>query len=44
MIFIIATVILMVTVSIDVLFFGRFLLGVSIGNFYVFARLYVHVW
>lgn len=42
-IFIIATVILMMTTSIDVLFFGRFLLGVGIGNFFVFAQLYVQV-
>lgn len=43
-IFITATVILMVAVSTDVLFLGRFLLGVGIGDFYVFVQLYVQVW
>lgn len=43
-IFISGTVTLMLTNSIDVLFWGRFLLGVGTGNFYVFALLYVQVW
>lgn len=42
-IFISGTVTLMLTISIDVLFLGRFLLGVGIGNFYLFALLYAQV-
>lgn len=42
-VFITGTLTLMLTVRISILFLGRFLLGVGIGNFHVFALLYVQV-